>query len=116
MKPSFASSGVSSWRSLRWTEETLGFGLTGVCLPPLPLYYQYDTLLKQLLHTKADSFRRQSPYMVFSETLVMLDLVFFFPQFKIDLKCHNVTKAWGGTTGNAVTQMFSFTIFSLVLR
>lgn len=60
MKPSFASSGVSSWRSLCWTDETVGFGPAGVCLPPLPLFYQYDTLSKQLLQTK-DSFRGQSP-------------------------------------------------------
>lgn len=57
MKPSSASFGVSSWRFFCWTEETLGFGPNGVCLPPLPLFYQYDTLLKQLLQTEADSFR-----------------------------------------------------------
>lgn len=57
MKPFFASSGVSSWRSLGRTEETVGFGLTGVCLPPFPLFYQGNTLFKKLLQTETDSFR-----------------------------------------------------------
>lgn len=56
-KLSFASSGVRSWRPLCWTMETVGFGPTWVCLPPRPLFYQYDTVFTKLLENEVDSLR-----------------------------------------------------------
>lgn len=63
MKPSCASSAVSSWPSLCWMEETVrlwrkqsGYGPTGVCLPPCPLCNWYDTLFTQPRQTEPDSF------------------------------------------------------------
>lgn len=56
-KLSFASSGVRSWSPLCWTMETVGFGPTWVCLPPRPLFYQYDTVFTKLLENEVDSLR-----------------------------------------------------------
>ncbi len=118
MKPSFAplewAHGVASGRQ----RKQLGFGPTGVCLPPFPLFYQCDTHLKQLLQTEADSFRAMDfkwpeAHIWFSRKClsnVWLHAQDFSIQNRFEVVLCRLTKVRGGTNGNVVIEMFSFTV------
>ena len=91
MKPSFASSGVSSWRSLCRMEVTVRLWSKWGVFATLPTVLAVWHPLKQLLQTEADSFRwmdvkwAEAHIWFSSEMAVMFDLMLKISHWKVDL-------------------------------